>query len=276
MAINPAQLLLATQQLLSTEAKANPVAAGVQPLQSRFANRLDKSRETCRQETRKADPEELKKIAEALHLSSLRSSIEVLLGSNTESAPELPLFSQSLPKLTTMLQSYLDNLPVESDNSAKQPARQMLAEPELMQGLKPQQTGIPKEQNRQLANLDQLIEKASKQHGVDAELIRAVIRAESSFNHRAVSHAGAQGLMQLMPATAKDLGVTDPFNPEENIMAGTRFLKSLLKRYNGNLDSALSAYNWGPGNVDRKPDQLPRETRDYLVKVKKFYNEYKA
>ncbi|MDY0300082.1 MAG: lytic transglycosylase domain-containing protein [Trichlorobacter sp.] len=276
MAINPAQLLLATQQLLSTEAKANPVAAGVQPLQSRFANRLDKSRETGRQETRKADPEELKKIAEALHLSSLRSSIEVLLGSNTESAPELPLFSQSLPKLTTMLQSYLDNLPVESDNSAKQPARQMLAEPELMQGLKPQQTGIPKEQNRQLANLDQLIEKASKQHGVDAELIRAVIRAESSFNHRAVSHAGAQGLMQLMPATAKDLGVTDPFNPEENIMAGTRFLKSLLKRYNGNLDSALSAYNWGPGNVDRKPDQLPRETRDYLVKVKKFYNEYKA
>jgi len=105
-------------------------------------------------------------------------------------------------------------------------------------------------------------------------LIRAVIKAESNFNPRALSHAGAQGLMQLMPATARGLGVTDPFDPEQNVMGGTRFLKSLLDRYNGDVDSALAAYNWGPGNLDRKPDRLPQETRNYLARVKQYYNSY--
>ena len=82
--------------------------------------------------------------------------------------------------------------------------------------------------------------------------------------------------MQLMPATARGLGVSDSFNPEQNVMAGTRFLRDLLQRYDGNLDSALAAYNWGPGNVDRRPDQLPRETRDYLVRVKQSYATYSA
>ncbi len=88
------------------------------------------------------------------------------------------------------------------------------------------------------------------------------------------SHAGAKGLMQLMPGTARALGVNDSFDPEQNIMAGTRFLGDLLNRYNGDLDSALAAYNWGPGNVDKRPDRLPRETRDYLVQVKRLYTAY--
>jgi soluble lytic murein transglycosylase-like protein len=122
-----------------------------------------------------------------------------------------------------------------------------------------------------------IIDKASRHYGVDAGLIRAVIKQESNFNPRAVSSAGAQGLMQLMPSTARGLGVSDSFDPEQNVMAGTRFLKDMLRRYNGNLDDALAAYNWGPGNVDRHGSgsgALPRETREYLAKVKGYYAQY--
>lgn len=121
-------------------------------------------------------------------------------------------------------------------------------------------------------SVDAIIEKASSRYGIDSGLIRAVIKAESNFNPNAVSSAGAQGLMQLMPATARGLGVSDSFDAEQNVMAGTRFLKDMLRRYNGNLDEALAAYNWGPGNVDRHgTDALPRETRQYLAKVKGYY-----
>jgi soluble lytic murein transglycosylase-like protein len=125
-------------------------------------------------------------------------------------------------------------------------------------------------------SMESIIDKASRRYGVDSSLIKAVIKAESDFNPRAVSSSGAQGLMQLMPATARGLGVRDPFDPEQNVMAGTRFLKDLLQRY-GEVDEALAAYNWGPGNVDRHgTDSLPRETRAYLGKVRAYYNHYVA
>ncbi len=120
--------------------------------------------------------------------------------------------------------------------------------------------------------LETIILKAARRYGVDQALIRAVIKVESNFNVRAVSRAGAQGLMQLMPATSKSLGVTEPFDPEQNVMAGTRFLSDMLDRYKGDLNSALAAYNWGPGNVD-KGKALPRETREYLVKIKSYYSQ---
>ena len=123
--------------------------------------------------------------------------------------------------------------------------------------------------------IEAIVDKASRRYGVDGGLIKAVIKAESNFNPRAVSSAGAQGLMQLMPATARGLGVTDSFDPEQNVMAGTRFLKDMLHRYGGNVDDALAAYNWGPGNVDRHgSERLPRETRVYLGKVKEYYAQY--
>ena len=122
--------------------------------------------------------------------------------------------------------------------------------------------------------IDEIVGKASRRYQIDPGLIKAVIKAESNFNPNAVSPAGARGLMQLMPGTARGLGVTDSFNPEQNVMGGTRYLRQMLDRYDGNLESALAAYNWGPGNVDKRGSFLPRETRDYLVKVKSLYSDY--
>jgi hypothetical protein len=117
---------------------------------------------------------------------------------------------------------------------------------------------------------DQLIKEAARRHQVPERLIKAVIKVESDFNPRATSRAGAMGLMQLMPGTARDLGVRCAYNPAENIDGGTRFLRDLLDRYGGNVPMALAAYNWGPGNLDRG-GSLPRETRNYLEAVGRLY-----
>jgi hypothetical protein len=118
-----------------------------------------------------------------------------------------------------------------------------------------------------LHDIEEIIRKAAKTHGVDAELIRSVIQAESNFNSNAVSPKGAEGLMQLMPGTAKELGVTDAFHPVQNIMGGTRYLKQLLDRYDQNVPLALAAYNWGMGNVDSQKRPVPAETRNYVAKI---------
>lgn len=121
---------------------------------------------------------------------------------------------------------------------------------------------------------DEIIQKAADQFGLEPALVKAVISIESRGNPQAVSPAGAQGLMQLMPKTAADLGVTDPFDPAQNIKAGTRYLSQLLDRYQGNLKLALAAYNWGMGNVEKNSQALPKETRNYIVQVEKQYQAY--
>ncbi len=117
------------------------------------------------------------------------------------------------------------------------------------------------------SGIDGIIQKASKAYGVDVELIRKVVQAESSFNSSAVSSKGAMGLMQLMPQTAKELGVTDPMDPTQNIMGGTRYLKKLLDRYDGSVPLALAAYNWGMGNLDSRRSSMPAETKAYVAKI---------
>ena len=123
---------------------------------------------------------------------------------------------------------------------------------------------------------DQIITDAAERHGVSFSLLKAMIKIESDFNPRAISKAGAMGLMQIMPENIKELNIKDPFDPRENIMGGTRYLKQMIDRFNGKLSLALAAYNAGPNTVERYQRIPPfTETEDYVEAVMKYYSIFK-
>jgi soluble lytic murein transglycosylase-like protein len=122
-------------------------------------------------------------------------------------------------------------------------------------------------------DLREMLTRAGSEHNIDVDLLASVVKAESDGNARAVSHAGAQGLMQLMPATAASMGVKDSFQPDQNVSGGSAYLDALLTRYHDNLSLALAAYNAGPAAVDRYHGIPPyTETRIYVARVIHEFN----
>ena len=205
--------------------------------------------------------------AEFLRLRMMRDALTLDSGSQNS----VPAYAGPVPeKLFRALSIYR-----EAAGAIPEDSPEMLNEVLASDELTPHAAfGAAAEPQAVPGTIDEIIGNASRRYNIEPGLIKAVIKAESNFNPNAVSSAGARGLMQLMPGTASGLGVTDSFNPEQNVMAGTRYLRQMLDRYNGNLESALAAYNWGPGNVDKRGSFLPRETREYLVKIKSLYSGF--
>lgn len=141
-----------------------------------------------------------------------------------------------------------------------------------------QPTSLPKNEiySSNPGTWDHIIHEASQSVGVDKNLIHAIIQAESAYKPNAISRVGAEGLMQLMPATARQVGVTDSFDPRQNIFGGAAVIKEMLERYDGNLINALAAYNAGPEAVDRSGGIPPyKETQEYVPKVLNYYYNLK-
>jgi soluble lytic murein transglycosylase-like protein len=259
MVIQPVE---SAQERFSRLASGDNRPAGGDAFARIFAASVDKGNSADGQTGKVAEA------AEILRLEMMRGAVSIS-GADPEPAT---------PNISNALKAFLTNFAEESQKtdtavSILPPPMETKDAPTIRQTTSPADfsplSGPP------ATRFDAIIKTAAMRYGVQEGLIKAVIKMESNFNPKAVSHAGARGLMQLMPSTAAGLGVKDSFDPEQNIMAGTRFLRELLEKYGGDLDSTLAAYNWGPGNVDKSRGAfLPRETKEYLVKVKKYYSQY--
>ena len=139
--------------------------------------------------------------------------------------------------------------------------------------LAPEQNLIPRRSSRDSGDYHTIVHEKASNYNIDPSLIKAVIKTESNWNDRAVSRKGAIGLMQLMPSTASDMNVRNPFDPEENIEGGTKYLKYLIERFKGDITLALAAYNSGPKTVEKYGYVPPiTETKQYVNRVLALYN----
>lgn len=146
------------------------------------------------------------------------------------------------------------------------------------QGLENVQKRVPSTGTlKKLSKYEPIINKVSKKYGLNKNIIRSVILTESAANEKAISSAGAKGLMQLMDSTSLDMGVKNSFDPMENILGGSKYLSNLLKKYDGDLERSLAAYNAGPGNVD-KYDGIPpfEETQNYVKRIKEYLTYFEG
>ena len=167
----------------------------------------------------------------------------------------------------------ITNTPASSNCTAFKPRRKPTLRTQVYDAVA---TGANKQPSINTTRYDSQITHFGTRYMVDPDLIKAVIRAESGFDRYAVSGKGAQGLMQLMPETAREMNVSDPFNPGQNIAGGVRYLRYLLDAFNGNISLVLAAYNAGPTLI-RKIGRIPEfpETQKYVAKVLALYRSYK-
>lgn len=177
--------------------------------------------------------------------------------------------------LSSVSSTLLDNL--TNIESLRYDGKNGVFEPSSLSGIlsATQQSSAVTMKNPSIGNdsYRDIISQAANKYNLPDKLISAVIKQESNFNNGVVSHAGAQGLMQLMPGTAKFLGVKDSFDPVQNVMGGAKYLRQMLNQFGGNIELALAAYNAGPGNV-KKHDGIPpfKETQQYVKKVLGYFN----
>jgi len=182
----------------------------------------------------------------------------------------LVLIAHAAPALAGgMIYAFLDERGVTHFTNRPRGDKRFKAVPRLSMS-----APAPKYQEPKTYVYDPLIGETAASEGVPPALVKAVIAAESAFDSQAVSHKGAQGLMQLMPATSARLGVRNPFEPAQNVRGGTTYLRTMIDRY-GDISRALAAYNAGPTVVDRYGGIPPyRETRDYVERVLTYYRRY--